>query len=100
MIEKHPLSIARCADTGDVMTSVRFARENDLLTTVRGGGHNGGGLGSCDNGLVIDLSAMSGVRVDPGSRRFASSIFRWKHRKDCPEFTDKNMGMRENRIEV
>jgi hypothetical protein len=68
MIQKHPLSVARCADAGDVMASVRFARENDLLTAVRGGGHNGGGLGSCDDGLVIDLSAMTGVRVDPGSR--------------------------------
>jgi FAD/FMN-containing dehydrogenase len=67
MIDKRPGAIARCADVADVMTSVRFAAERDLLLAVRGGGHNGGGLGSCDDGLVIDLSDMKGVRVDPSS---------------------------------
>jgi FAD/FMN-containing dehydrogenase len=65
MIDKRPLIIARCADVADVIAGVNFARENDLLLAMRGGGHNGPGLGSCDGGLVLDLSAMKGVRVDP-----------------------------------
>jgi hypothetical protein len=68
MIDKKPAMIASCADVADVITAVRFARENDLLLAVRGGGHNGPGLGSCDGGLVIDLSLMKGVRVDPVAR--------------------------------
>src|SRR5689334_4547208 len=68
MIDKRPLLIARCADVADVISSVHFARSNGLLTAVRGGGHNGPGLGSCDDGLVIDLSPMQGVRVDPVNR--------------------------------
>jgi FAD/FMN-containing dehydrogenase len=68
MIDKRPRLIARCADVADVMTAVHFGRENNLLVAIRGGGHNGPGLGSCDGGLVIDLSAMKGVRVDPESR--------------------------------
>jgi FAD/FMN-containing dehydrogenase len=68
MIDKRPLLIVRCADVADVISAVRFARENDLLTAVRGGGHNGPGLGSCDDGLVIDVSLMKGVRVDAERR--------------------------------
>ena len=68
MIDRWPRAIARCADVSDVMAAVRFARAHDLLLAVRGGGHNGGGLGSCDDGLVIDLSGMKGVRVDPTRR--------------------------------
>ncbi len=68
MIDKRPLMIARCANTADVISAVEFARENKLLTAIRGGGHNGPGLGSCDGGLVIDLSLMNGVRVDPVQR--------------------------------
>jgi len=68
MIDKHPLLIARCTDAADVMAAVNFARDNELLLAVRGGGHNGPGLGSCDDGLVIDLSMMKGVRVDPAAR--------------------------------
>ncbi len=67
MIDKRPLLIARCADVADVIAAVRFGRENGLLTAIRGGGHNGPGLGSCDDGLVIDLSLMKGVRVDPAA---------------------------------
>jgi FAD/FMN-containing dehydrogenase len=67
MIDKRPLLIARCADVADVMSAVRFGRDNDLLTAIRGGGHNGPGLGTCDDGLVIDLSLMKGVRVDPAN---------------------------------
>jgi FAD/FMN-containing dehydrogenase len=65
MIDKRPLLIARCADVADVMAAVNFGRDHDLLIAIRGGGHNGPGLGSCDDGLVIDLSTMKGVRVDP-----------------------------------
>jgi len=68
MIDKRPLLIARCADAADVISAVRFARENELVTAVRGGGHNGSGLGSCNDGLVIDFSVMKGVRVDPRNR--------------------------------
>jgi FAD/FMN-containing dehydrogenase len=65
MIDKRPGLIARCVDVADVQTAVNFAREHDLLLAVRGGGHNGAGLGSCDDGLVVDLSLMRGVHVDP-----------------------------------
>jgi FAD/FMN-containing dehydrogenase len=68
MIERYPHLIARCADVADVIACVNFARDNELLLAVRGGAHNGGGLGSCDNGLVIDLSRLRGVRVDPAAR--------------------------------
>jgi FAD/FMN-containing dehydrogenase len=68
MIDRRPRFIVRCADAADVIASVNFAREQQLLLAVRGGGHNGGGLGSCDDGLVIDLSRMKGVRVDPSER--------------------------------
>lgn len=64
MIDKRPRMIVKCADASDVMASVNFGRENDLLIAVRGGGHNGGGLGICDDGLVIDLSELKFVHVD------------------------------------
>ena len=64
MIKKHPGMIVKCADVADVINSVNFGRDNDLLIAVRGGGHNGGGLGLCDDGLVIDLSGLKFVRVD------------------------------------
>jgi hypothetical protein len=69
MIDKRPRLIARCTDVTDIKTAVRFGRENDLLTAIRGGGHNGPGLGSVDDGLVIDLSGMKGVHIDPEKRR-------------------------------
>ena len=65
MIERRPGMIARCADVGDVMAAVNLARENDVLVAIRGGGHNGPGLGTCDDGLVIDMSAIKYTRVDP-----------------------------------
>jgi len=68
MIDKRPNLIARCADVADVITAVNYAREQGLLLAIRGGGHNGPGLGSCDGGLVIDLSLLKGVRVDPANQ--------------------------------
>lgn len=65
MIDKRPMLIAQCVDSGDVITAVNFGREHGLAVAVRGGGHNGPGFASVDNGLVIDLSMMKGVRVDP-----------------------------------
>jgi FAD/FMN-containing dehydrogenase len=64
MIDKRPGLIVRCVDSADVIAAVNFARQHDLLLAVRGGGHNGAGLGSCDGGLVVDLSLMKGIRVD------------------------------------
>ncbi|MGH9713203.1 MAG: FAD-binding oxidoreductase [Candidatus Acidiferrales bacterium] len=65
MIVRRPRLIARCADVADVMAAVNFARDQKMLVAIRGGGHNAGGLGVCDDGLVIDLSRMNYVRVDP-----------------------------------
>src|SRR5215470_5884029 len=68
MIDKRPRMIARCADVADVISAVNFGRDHGVLIAIRGGGHNGPGLGSCDDGLVIDLSTMKSVRVDPVKR--------------------------------
>ncbi|MBB3933600.1 hypothetical protein GGR25_004673 [Kaistia hirudinis] len=68
MIDKKPLLIAKCADVADVVTSVNFGRDNGVLVAIRGGGHSGPGLGSVDDGLVIDLSMLKGIRVDPANR--------------------------------
>ncbi len=65
MIDKRPAMIARCAGAADVITCVNFAREHHLLVSVRGGGHNVAGKAVCDDGLMIDLSRMKGIRVDP-----------------------------------
>jgi FAD/FMN-containing dehydrogenase len=65
MIDRRPALIARCGDAADVIAAVNYAREDGMLLAVRGGGHNGPGFGTCDGGLVIDLSPMQGVRVDP-----------------------------------
>ena len=64
MIDKRPALIARCADVADVVAAVDFGREQGLDVAVRGGGHNGAGLGLVDEGLVIDLSLMRGVRIE------------------------------------
>jgi FAD/FMN-containing dehydrogenase len=65
MIDRRPGAIAQCADVADVIAAVNFGRDQGTLVAVRGGGHNGGGLGVCDDGLVIDLSLMKYTRVDP-----------------------------------
>src|SRR3989304_9709117 len=68
MTDRHPSLIARCADAADVIAAVNFARDNDLLLSIRGGSHNVTGFAVCDDGLVIDLSPMKGIRVDPVKR--------------------------------
>jgi FAD/FMN-containing dehydrogenase len=68
MIDKRPRLIARCRDAADVRNCVLFAGENNFLLAIRGGGHNGPGLGSCNGGLVIDCGPMKSVRVDPRAR--------------------------------
>lgn len=67
-IDRHPALIARCTGVADVLAAVRFARKHELLTAVRGGGHSFPGLSVCDDGLVIDLGPMKGIRVDPEAR--------------------------------
>jgi FAD/FMN-containing dehydrogenase len=68
MIDRRPRLIASCTDVADVIAAVEYGRQTKLLTAVRGGGHNAGGLGVCDDGLVIDLSRMRGVEVDIKAR--------------------------------
>ena len=69
MIDRRPAYIARCAGTADIIESVGFARRHGLEVSVRGGGHNVAGYAVCEGGLMIDLSAMRAVRVDPAARR-------------------------------
>ena len=64
MVDKYPLAIVKCQSIADVIYSVNFARENNLLTAIRSGGHNGAGLGSCDDGLLIDLEMLKGIHID------------------------------------
>jgi FAD/FMN-containing dehydrogenase len=68
MIDRRPQLIARCTDVADVVTAVNFGRQTDMMIAVRSGGHNAGGLGVCDDGLVIDLSRISYTHVDPEAR--------------------------------
>src|SRR6266481_5616370 len=67
-IDRHPGLIARCSGVADVRSAVRFARDRGLLVAVRGGGHSFPGLSVCDDGLVIDLGPMKGIRVDPDAQ--------------------------------
>src|ERR1700730_16201067 len=68
LIDKHPALIAGCADADDVAHSVRSAREHELVLAVRGGGHNIAGNCVCDGGLMVDLSLMKSIQVDPERR--------------------------------
>lgn len=68
MIDKRPAAIAKCANINDVITCVNFARRNDILLSIRGGGHNAGGLGIADDALVIDLSRMKEIKIDANKR--------------------------------
>jgi FAD/FMN-containing dehydrogenase len=79
MIDKRPRLIARCADVADVITAVNFGRAQDLLIAIRGGGHNGPGFGSCDDGLVIDLSRRS----CPTKQSTRTSRMHRKRRASC-----------------
>ena len=67
--ERRPAVVVRCSGAADVIAALGFARSNDLTVAVRGGGHSIAGFSTCDDGLVIDLSAMRDVRVDPRGRR-------------------------------
>ena len=69
MIDRRPAIIARCVGTADVASAVNFAREHEVLVAIRGGGHNVAGNAVCDGGLMIDLSQMRSVHVDPKARR-------------------------------
>jgi FAD/FMN-containing dehydrogenase len=78
LIDKRPALIVRCSGVADVLDSLRFARDHNLLVAVRGGGHNVAGFGTCDGGLVIDLSPLRGIRVDPAKRTVrAQAGVRW-----------------------
>src|SRR6476646_6734146 len=68
MIDRRPALIARCAGAGDVLAAVRFARTHEIHVSVKGGGHNITGNAVCEAGLMIDLSSMKGMRVDPKGR--------------------------------
>ncbi|WP_148045452.1 FAD-binding oxidoreductase, partial [Salinisphaera orenii] len=68
MIDRRPQLIVKCSDVADVSYAIGFAREHQLPLAVRGGGHNGAGLGVCDDGVVVDLGELRGVRVDPDAR--------------------------------
>ena len=68
MIDKRPALVAQVAGPHDVAKAIRFARAHDLVVAVRGGGHNGAGLGTCDGGVVIDLSLLKSIQVDPEAR--------------------------------
>lgn len=69
MVDRRPALIARCASSESVVQAVKFGRKNNLLVSIRGGGHNIAGNAVCDDGLMIDLSLMKGVQVDPSARR-------------------------------
>src|SRR5437016_14519911 len=68
MIDRRPEVVVRAANAGDVITAVRYAADNNLAIAIRGGGHSAPGFGTVDDGVVIDLSGMRGVRVDPANR--------------------------------
>jgi FAD/FMN-containing dehydrogenase len=88
MIDRRPALIARCTATGDVVKAVRFAREQGLVVSVRGGGHNVAGNAVCDGGLMIDLSPMKGIRVDPAARTVrAQAGLTWREfDRECQAF--------------
>src|SRR5207302_1200998 len=68
LADRHPALVAHCSGAKDVIAAVNFARDNDLLVSVRGGGHSAPGYATCDGGIVIDLSPMKAIEVDPDAR--------------------------------
>ena len=96
MIDRRPALIARCADADDVAAAVGFAREHGLLLAIRGGGHNGAGLGTCDDGVVIDLSLLkeiagrSGGAHGPRRRRLHLGRGRPRHRRARPRDAERD----------
>ena len=68
MIDRRPAIIAQCAGVADVIATVKFAREHEVAASVRGTGHNVAGISLCDGGIVIDLSAMKGIHMNPMAR--------------------------------
>src|SRR5829696_513265 len=87
-INRFPALIARCAGVADVIAAVKFAKDNGLLVAVRGGGHSYPGLSVCDGGIVIDLSLMKGIRVDPHSRtvRAQAGVLLGEHDRETQAF--------------
>jgi FAD/FMN-containing dehydrogenase len=95
MIDRRPALIVRCVGVADVIHAVRFARAHGLLVAVRGGGHNVAGTAVCDGGLVIDLSLMKSLRVDPAARMaWAQPGLLWG------EFDHETQGVGSSRIPV
>lgn len=74
MIDRHPSLIVRCTGTADVIACVNFAREEGLPLAIRSGGHNVAGTAICEDGLVVDLSAMKGIAIDPARRIDRKSV--------------------------
>ena len=69
LIDRHPAIIVQCAGVADVIAAVKFARNHEVPTSVRGTGHNVAGISLCDRGMVIDLSAMKGIHLNPAALR-------------------------------
>jgi FAD binding domain len=98
MIDKRPAMIACCRGAADVINAVNFARTHEILVAVRGGGHNVAGNAACDGGLMIDLSPMKSVRVDPEQRIARADLGRvrprdpgfWAGDDRRPDFDDGN----------
>ncbi len=91
MIDRRPGLIVRCADVADVISCVGFARDHAMLLAIRAGGHSVPGFGTCDGGLVADLSAMKGIRVDPARR--VARVETWLHvGRRCPRHACLRIG--------
>src|SRR5436305_12220666 len=77
LIDRYPALIVRCTHNTDVMRAVEFARSQHLAVAVRGGGHSSPGYSVCDDGMVIDLSQMKGISIDPGQARARTQAGLW-----------------------
>ena len=83
MIDRRPQLIARCTNADDVVQAVNFARTHEMIVSVRGGGHNVAGKAVCDDGLMIDLTPMKGIQVDPAERHLYAFVVR----PEQPQYT-------------